>query len=81
MIKHEYDFKIDNGRVKVYVDGYVMFTFSQEDFKGYYAYKNQTSFYGITIYLMSKKSSHKMEILFEIKEDWLNILKILDTNL
>ena len=29
-----YGFKIFNGRVKVYVNDYVMFTFNQIDFKG-----------------------------------------------
>ena len=27
-MKHKYDLKIYNGRVKVYIDGYVMFTFN-----------------------------------------------------
>jgi hypothetical protein len=32
--KHKYAFKTYNGRIKVYVDGYVMFCFNQIDFKG-----------------------------------------------
>jgi len=32
--QHTYDLKIYNGRVKVYVDGFVMFTFNQIDFAG-----------------------------------------------
>jgi hypothetical protein len=45
MKKQTYDFKIFNGRIKVYIDGYVAFTFNQIDFKGYYAYKDDTSLY------------------------------------
>ena len=41
--KHTYDFKVYNVRVKVYIDGYVAFTFNQIDFKGYYSYKDDTS--------------------------------------
>ena len=52
----EYKFKIFNGRVKVYIDGYVAFTFNQIDFKGYYAYKDDTSLYGLDIYLMNDRA-------------------------
>jgi hypothetical protein len=80
--KHTYDFKIYNGRVKVYVDGYVMFSFNQIDFQGYYAYKDDTNLYGIDIYLIREKASTTtMEIYFKTKENWLNILKLLDENL
>jgi len=44
-MKHKRELKIYNGRVKVYVDGYVMFSFNQIDFLGYYAYKDDTSLY------------------------------------
>jgi hypothetical protein len=81
-IKHKYDFKIINGRVKVYVDGYVMFTFNQLDFKGYYAYKDDSYLYGIDIYLMNDKGGAiTMEVYFKTKENWLNILKLLDNNM
>ena len=79
--KHKYKLKIYNGRVKVYVDGYVMFTFNQIDFKGYYAYKDDTNLYGIDITLMYDKTSAIMEIYFKTKNHWLNILKLLDDNL
>lgn len=80
--KHTYDFKIFNGRVKVYVDGYVMFSFNQIDFLGYYAYKDDTNLYGIDIYLLREKAGNStMEIYFKTKENWLNILKLLDTHL
>lgn len=80
--KQTYDFKIFNGRIKVYVDGYVMFTFNQIDFKGYYAYKDDTSLYGLDIYLMNDKGgSTMMEVYFKTKENWLGILKLLDENM
>ena len=67
-----YGFKIFNGRVKVYVNDYVMFTFNQIDFKGYYAYKDDTLLYGLDIYLMNEKGgATTMEIYFKTKENWL----------
>ena len=82
MTKHTYAFKIINGRVKVYVNGYVMFTFNQIDFKGYYSYKDDTLLYGIDIYLMNEKGgATTMEIYFKTKENWLGILRLLDENL
>lgn len=74
--------KIYNGRVKVYVDGYVMFTFNQIDFKGYYAYKDDTDLYGIDVYLMNEKGgATTMEVYFKTKLNWLNILALLDNHL
>jgi len=79
---HHYDLKIYNGRIKVYIDGYVLFTFNQIDFKGYYAYKDDTSLYGIDVYLMNEKGgATTMEVYFKTKSNWLNILKLLDDNL
>ena len=80
--KHKYELKIFNGRVKVYVDGYVMFTFNQIDFLGYYAYKNDECIYGLDIYLLREKAGKsRMDIYFKTKQHWLNILKLLDTHL
>jgi len=80
--KHQYDFKIFNGRVKIYVDGFVMFSFNQIDFAGYYAYKDDTDLYGIDLYLNREKASpQRMEIYFKTKQNWLNILKLLDDNM
>lgn len=80
--QHNCELKIYNGRVKVYVDGYVMFTFNQIDFKGYYSYKDDTDLYGIDIYLMNEKGgATTMEIYFKTKEHWLNILALLDKHL
>lgn len=82
MKKHKYDLKIYNGRVKVYVDGYVMFSFNQIDFLGYYAYKNDEKLFGLDIYLLREKAGKsRMDIYFKTKENWLNILKLLDTHL
>lgn len=80
--KHTCDLTIYNGRVKVYVDGYVMFTFNQIDFKGYYSYKDDTDLYGIDVYLMNEKGgATTMEIYFKTKEHWLSILALLDKHL
>jgi hypothetical protein len=81
-MEHSYDLKIYNGRVKVYVDGYVMFTFNQIDFKGYYAYKDDTDLYGIDVYLMNEKGgATTMEVYFKTKYNWMNILALLDKHL
>ena len=75
-------FKVENGRIKIYYDGLVMFTFNQIDFKGYYAYKDDTSLYGLDIYLMNDKGgATTMEVYFKTKHNWLNILKLLDEKL
>jgi hypothetical protein len=80
--KRKRELKIYNGRVKVYVDGYVMFSFNQIDFVGYYAYKDDTSLCGLDIYLLREKAgASTMEIYFKTKENWLAILKLLDTHL
>jgi hypothetical protein len=81
--KHEYEFKIYNGRIKVYIDGYVMFCFNQLDFKGYYAYKDDSSLLGLDLYLIASDSGgkHTMEIYFKTKETWLAVLKLLDENM
>tara|TARA_R110000868_G_scaffold99064_1_gene272790 strand:- start:2313 stop:2576 length:264 start_codon:yes stop_codon:yes gene_type:complete len=78
---HTYNLKIYNGRVKVYVDDYVMFTFSQLDFKGYYAHHDDARLYGIDLYLLSGGGATTMEITFEEKHIWLNILALLDKHL
>lgn len=80
--KHSYDLKIFNGRIKVYIDGYVAFTFNQIDFKGYYAYKDDTCLYGLDIYLMNDRGgATTMEVYFKTKENWLNVLTLLDNHL
>jgi len=81
-MKHTYKFITYNGRIKVYVDGYIMFTFNQLDFKGFYAYKDDVNLYGLDIYLMNDKGgATTMEVYFKTKENWLAVLKLLDENM
>jgi hypothetical protein len=79
---HKFTFKIYNGRIKVYADGFVMFSFNQLDFVGYYAFKDDTDLYGITIFTNREKAGPlEMDIYFKGKENWMNILRLLDENL
>ena len=75
---HKYSLKIYNGRVKVYIDGYVILSFDQLEFLGYYAYKNDHLLFGIDIYM---KGQNIIESYYKTKENWLAILKILDEKL
>ena len=80
--EHTYSLKIYNGRVKVYVDDFVMFSFNQIDFAGYYAYKDDTDLYGLDIYLNREKAGPmQMEVYFKTKQNWMAILKLLDEHL
>jgi hypothetical protein len=80
--KHTYGFKIYNGRVKVYVDGFVMFSFNQIDFAGYYGFKDDSEIFGLTVYLNREKAGPmEMDIYFKKKQTWLDILELLDKNL
>lgn len=82
MKPQQYTIKIYNGRVKVLIDGLLFFCFNQLDFKGLYAYKDDTNLYGLDIYLMNEKGGHTtMEIYFKTKQGWLETLKVLDENL
>lgn len=72
-----YSFKTENGRIKVYVNGYVMFCFNQIDFKGYYAYRDDVNLFGLDIYMVDTT----MEIYFKTKTNWLAVLKLLDENM
>ena len=82
MTKHAYDLKTWNGRIKIYIDGYAMLSFNQIDFKGYYAYKDDTNLYGLDIYLMNENGgATTMEIYFKTKEVWLAVLKLMDEKL
>ena len=80
--EHNYTLKIYNGRIKVYVDDFVMFSFNQIDFAGYYAYKDDTDLYGLDIYLNRENAGPmQMEIYFKTKQNWMAILKLLDEHL
>ena len=79
---HTYTLKIYNGRVKVYCDGFVMFSFNQIDFAGYYAYKDDHLLFGLDIYLNREKAGPQiMEIYFKTRENWLGVLALLDEKL
>lgn len=74
---HEYKLDIYNGRVKIYIDGFVCLSFNQIDFKGFYAFKDDTKLYGIDFYLKDTT----IETSYKTKEVWLDILKLLDKEL
>lgn len=81
-MEHKYELKIFNGRVKVYVDDCVMFTFNQIDFVGYYFYKDDTDLYGCDITLLRQGAGQGlMEIYFKSKETWLAVNQLLDKRL
>lgn len=79
----QYIFETYNGRIKVKINGMVMFCFNQLDFKGYYAYKDDVNLYGLDIYLIASDSGgkHTMEIYFKTKQTWLDVLELLDKNM
>lgn len=81
--KPKYSFEIYNGRIKVRYNEHIMFTFNQLDFKGYYAFKDDSSLFGLTIYLVASDSGGKMEmdIYFKTKQTWLDVLELLDKNM
>lgn len=79
---HKYEFKTYNGRVKIYVDGYVMFCFNQIDFQAYYFFKDDTNLFGCTLYFSREKSgASEMDVYFKTKETWLAVNKLLDENM
>jgi hypothetical protein len=82
-MEHKYEFKTYNGRIKVYIDGAVMLTFNQLDFKGYYAFKDDVNLLGISFYLIASDSGgqHTIDVYFKTKETWLAVLKLLDENM
>jgi hypothetical protein len=81
-VGNKYEFKTFNGRIKIYVNGSVMFTFNQIDFLGYYFFKDDTNLYCADFYLLREKAgSHIMEISFKDKETWLSINRLLDENM
>jgi hypothetical protein len=82
-MNHNYKLVVYNGRVKIYIDDYVFLSFNQIDFKGYYAFKDDTRLYGIDFYLVSSDSggSLTMETSYKTKKVWLDILKLLDKEL
>lgn len=74
---HKYKLITYNGRVKIYIDEIVFLSFNQIDFKGYYAFKDDTNLYGIDFYLVNCM----IETSYKTKKVWLDILKLLDNEL
>ena len=70
-----YRLTVLNGRYKIYVDNLPMVTFNQLDFKGFYAFKDDHSLYGIDFYLKDTV----IETAYKTKEVWLGVLELLDT--
>lgn len=74
---HKYKLAVYNGRVKIYIGEFVFLSFNQIDFKGYYAFKDDTNLYGIEFYLKDTT----IETSYKTKIVWLEILKLLDKEL
>jgi hypothetical protein len=80
--KHKYEFKVYNGRVKVCVDGYVLFCFNQIDFVGYYFFKDDTTLYGMTLHFLREGAgASQWDVYFKSKATWLAINRLLDENM
>lgn len=75
---HQYSLKIYNGRVKIYIDGFLFVMFNQLEFLGLYNFKDDTDLYGSTIYM---KGQNKINVYFKTKENWLAFIKIMDEKL
>lgn len=77
-INHKYKLVVYNGRIKIYIDDYVFLSFNQIEFLGYYAFKDDSSLYGIDFIL---NGQNIIETSYKTKEVWLDILKLLDKEL
>ena len=55
-----------------------MVSFNQIDFKGYYAFKDDTKLYGLDIYL---SGGVLIETSYKTKEVWTQVLKLMDKEL
>lgn len=81
--KPNYTFETYNGRIKIKINGYVMLTFNQLDFKAYYAFKDDVNLFGCSFYLIASDSggSHLIDVYFKTKQTWLDVLELLDKNM
>lgn len=70
-----YKLNVYNGRVKIYIDGFVFLSFNQIEFLGYYAFKDDYLLYGIDFYM---KGQNVIETSYKTKDVWLGVLKLLD---
>lgn len=74
-MKHSHKIITHNGRYKLYIDGFLFLSFNQIDYLGHYAFKDDHLLYGIDFYL---KGGNVIETSYKTKENWLNVLKLLD---
>lgn len=75
MTKSRFSLQVYNGRYKVKVDGMVLCSFNQIDFKGYYAFKDDHSLFGIDFYLAG---GVVIETAYKTRAVWEGILRLLD---
>jgi hypothetical protein len=81
-VDNKYEFKTYNGRVKIYFNGSVIFTFNQIDFLAYYFFKDDVNLYGCTLYFLREGAGgHEMDVYFKDKETWLSVNRLLDENM
>mgnify|MGYP003661176177 CR=1 FL=1 len=73
---HKYSITTFNGRYKLYIDGSLFLSFNQIDYLGHYAFKDDHLLYGVDFYL---KGGNVIETSYKTKENWLGVLKLLDT--
>jgi hypothetical protein len=73
---HKYSITTFNGRYKLYIDGGLFLSFNQIDYLGHYAFKDDHLLYGVDFYL---KGGNVIETSYKTKENWLGVLKLLDT--
>lgn len=74
---HKYEFKLIHGRCKVYINSLLHLSFNQEDFIGLYSYRDDRDRYGLDIHLKGTI----IEVWYESRQIWEEILKLLDKNL
>jgi len=74
---HKYNIEIRNGRVNIYIDSLLHLSFSQLSYLGLYSYRDDTSWYGLDIFL--KETTLTLE--YETRETWEQVLKLLDSKL
>lgn len=73
----KYEFKLVHGRCKIYIDSLLHISFNQEDFIGIYSYRDDRDRYGIDIHLKGTT----IDVWYESRQTWEEILKLLDRNL
>ena len=80
--QHKYRFDTENGRVKIYVDGFVMLEFNQIDYLGKYAFRDDKNLYGITFFFLREGAGgYEFDFYAKTREHWESVLKLLDENM